>query len=625
MIERPTPPPQKRKASVSCASSPSKRARAISSSIKVSHKVPSPIAAIGNPKIPVVPQNPQACLGEGGIAEELLLNVIQHLRHDRDALAKLCRVDIRCKRIAEELLYNTLGSGYGSAPSRWYVSVALNTVLAKNVRDISLMFREPTALSEDQSSLRPTRNQLVRVLQNISDVRYVRIHEVQNLDARTDGLSNKLGWLQLFKDAAIGHAGGLSNRFAHLKELHIRAATLSLAQLSAVFCLPSLVSLRLERIYQTTRAETWNVPQGSCTVQKLFLASVFMDIEAVEQVLSSMKAVKNVSYHPTTIDWEPYNQNSPKSQLPSQSWTQLGDALRKHKESLEEVETYEHADRELLESAYPEGREVGTLGSFKDFPKLRSVSAPIQAFLDIKTGEEDISLYLPPQLESFETCLRVEDENIMTCYPSALASLEKVLCPGPKSLLTVSFDGDLPFKQLFLWQPIKKLVDAGIQVHTLDGRGGDEVTLDDLRDLEADENEDEEEEETDEDESDEEDEEESADEEDSWNEGGEPVVEVGDSAARIGQQTIAENSNDAEMIDQPENDTGAPPDTRTFHMKGGTRVSIEGQTEPEITLTKSDGTRTIASGPDSFAAAVAADAEMWPELLKSSVQARASG
>jgi hypothetical protein len=79
------------------------------------------------------------------------------------------------------------------------------------------------------------------------------------------------------------------------------------------------------------------------------------------------------------------------------------------------------------------------------------------------------------------------------------------------------------------------------------------------------------------------------------------------------------------MIDQPENDTGAPPDTRTFHMKGGTRVSIEGQTEPEITLTKSDGTRTIASGPDSFAAAVAADAEMWPELLKSSVQARASG
>jgi hypothetical protein len=61
---------------------------------------------------------------------------------------------------------------------------------------------------------------------------------------------------------------------------------------------------------------------------------------------------------------------------------------------------------------YPDGRDVGTLGSLRDFPKLRLVIAQMEVLLDVKSGENDLSLYLPPQLTKLRIYVDQDDEEL---------------------------------------------------------------------------------------------------------------------------------------------------------------------------------------------------------------------
>lgn len=85
-----------------------------------------------------ISREPQVSLGS--IPEELLLCILQHLRDQKDDLARLCRVDRRCKRIAQELLYGTVGGirphhEDAHAISRW-------PALTRNVQSLVYAFTD---------------------------------------------------------------------------------------------------------------------------------------------------------------------------------------------------------------------------------------------------------------------------------------------------------------------------------------------------------------------------------------------------------------------------------------------------------------------------------------------------
>jgi hypothetical protein len=488
MMESPTTP-QKRKASVSYTSSPAKRARAISFSVKVSHDAP-PVEVVGDPEIFLPLKNPDACLR--GLPEELLANVVQNFEHNQDVLAKLCRVDKRCRRMAEALLYKKIQGGqYWNKNDRTEL-ISNNTGLAKNTKGARFVFNaQVPSWRKDYKPL--ARADLVRALSNVSNIQELWIEETTTQEAiDRNEVAQQLGWLQLLNKAISGSAGTLQNNFEHLKCLRIRAMCLSVAEISSIFHLPALEVLHLEDVSQTTPFESWSIPEASCSVRELSVFRSVMDIEALVKIVTSMKALKRFSYSRDTSRWGgvPFEDNST-ANTPVHSWALLGDALRKHKLSLEMLNLAEHTDELLGSSDDQDDRGFGTLGSFQDFTKLTSVTVAIEALLDFHTGEDELSVYLPPQLKDFATDLPLREEATMACYSSVLASLRKVLSASSEVMLELTVDEYLPFQQLRLSKSLEPLQNAGVVIHIFDNVYGNCLTVDHLRARERDDSEDE--------------------------------------------------------------------------------------------------------------------------------------
>ncbi|KAI4701702.1 hypothetical protein J4E81_003442 [Alternaria sp. BMP 2799] len=373
--------PQKRKASLSHASASAKRTRSVSISVKVTHTATDD--GPSSPDLPVVLKNPQACLG--GIPEELLLKIMEHVKEvgRDDALSKLCRTDKLCKRIAEVVMYKTLRAVSSTRHYKKAAAIASNHLLSRHIREISIFFGGKP-VNKDACN---------KILANAHDIQAFNVTETYDRPEDTPK------WLQMLNSAVARPVGGHVNRFAKLKELNIASRHLSVEELSCVFRLPSLETLILWEICQTTPVENWSVPESSSSIRKLHLVHAMMDISVVAQMLLTLKALHSFRYHRSTGRWEPFAaEGNPLSIWPEHSWKLLGDALRGHRHSLEAVYATDDSDKDILDLVYPNSRDVDTLGSLRDFPRLKCCHVPVEAFLDPRIGGNDRSLYLPPQV-----------------------------------------------------------------------------------------------------------------------------------------------------------------------------------------------------------------------------------
>jgi len=383
--------PQKRKASLSQASA-SKRTRSVSISVKVSHEATSDDGP-SSPDLYLVPKNRQACLG--GLPEELVLKIMENVEDigGDKALSMLCLTDKRCKRIAEVVLYKTICANGNHQQYAKATALASKPLLTRHVREISVFFGAKT-IKHDM-----VRATVVKILANAHDIQEICLAEVRDRTTNRDELAHTLGWLQVFNSAVARPVRGDVNQFSKLKDLFIIFRDLSAEDISCVFRLPSLQGLTLECISQTAPFENWSIPESSSSIRKLSLDNAMMDISAVAQMLSTLKVLHHFQYHRSTERWEPFGkEGNPLSVWPEHSWKLLGDALRRHRHSLEVVHATDDSDKDILDLVYPDGREIDILGSFRDFPKLKCCHVPVEAFLDPRSGESDLSLYLPPQM-----------------------------------------------------------------------------------------------------------------------------------------------------------------------------------------------------------------------------------
>ncbi len=466
---------------------------------------------------------------------------------DDSVLANLCRTNKLCRRVAEELLYNFIGCAADYDP-KWK-AIANNPLLTKHVRTIYIRFGVAIG-SEDSPGKDPInaetlREIFVKILANAGKVRTLYLKETGHWDIERGDVAHTLGWLELLDGAVAQPVHGLVNRFAFLQHLSIATKVLSVQEISCVFRLPSLKSLSIVSVHQTTPFKSWSIPESSSPIRRLSLRNALMDTSAVVQMISTLKALHSFKYVRSSMGWEPFAADgNPLSLWPEHSWKLLGDALRTHRDSLEELQVYDNCDQEILNLIYPDGQDSGTLGSFRDFPELAICDITMGTLLNVATGEYDLSLYLPPHLKDLYIKIIPEDARFLTNCTSALASLRSVLCAGQE--VTVILSGDLPLRALELSSTFAVLQEAGIKVQI--SREHKLITLDELRRLESIEIEEESGEE-----SGEEEEEEDGNRDDEVEAEDENVSE--DLIEENGDRLASATGGDEEVVGQPENDS----------------------------------------------------------------------
>ncbi|USP80754.1 hypothetical protein yc1106_08028 [Curvularia clavata] len=369
----------------------------------------------------MLPEYPKASLG--GIPEEILVNIATRLRYNRDALAKLCRTDKRCRRIAEAVLYECIGPWHSNdheeahAISRW-------PALATNVRACSYDFDSKLEKESD-------RDAYIDVLENAHNIQdlkwsdgYFRFKQREMAYRRTC-LDFLYKTVALF-NKAVNQPFGAHNRFKQLKNIEIAVHSLPDGQrfpmetLSSLFQLPSLTSLCLQGLNQVKPLRNWTVPPSTSPIRKLGLWSDLMDITAITQIIASIKTLETFEYNYSQILWEPSGTEDDQSSTPPKhSWKLLGQAMCQHRDCLNNLL--------LVPICFPRfpssKRDQGVLGSFADFSKLKQMHVPFEALFHADASEDDLLTYLPEQLETFTTRVLSKDTNTIISCLSMMESL----------------------------------------------------------------------------------------------------------------------------------------------------------------------------------------------------------
>jgi hypothetical protein len=402
-------------------------------------------------------------------------------------LPKLCLTNKRCKRIAEVVMHKKIYSSAGSYLHAQAETIASNPLLAEHVREIAVLFGHtpdpkdwPGEQTVDEGTMRKT---FTKILANAHGVQTLYITEDSDEPIKRDELAHTLGWLELLESAVASPIRSNANRFDKLKTLTLwsDSQNLSMGDLSCVFRLPSLESLKLGEFYHTTAFEEWSVPDSSSSIRNLYLENVMVDISAVTQMLLTLKALHIFRYHRSTIRWEPFAaKDNPLSIWPEHSWKLLGDALRRHGDSLETVHAMDDSDQDILDLVYPDGQEVNTLGSFRDCPRLECFHVPMEAFL--VSGENDLSCYLPSQLKQFGTKITQASSKLLVTSASALVSLRYLT---DIRHVIVELEEGVPLRSLDLTCGLAVLKAAEIEVEV--NVRSKLITLDDLKSMELEE------------------------------------------------------------------------------------------------------------------------------------------
>ena len=467
--------PQRRKASVSSASSSPKRAQRIST--LVNSKIVGDLA------------KPHPSLD--GLPEELVLHAFSYLK--KEPLAMLGRTSRRCKRIADEVLYERVEDWLPSR-AKMVETLADNPRLAEHVKDISLAnwqgwTKLPVETTTKIEALKDCEAS-TRMIQSAINVRCLKvICQDDDSDAYREDLVRDYGWLQLFDDVARSVAGRSLNPFTHLKELHIIGnGKVTIEDIEPVFRLPSLHKLMLTHLIGPFPIDNWEVPESSSSIKVLGMTSSFISSVVVAQMLASIKSLEAFRCRHTTNPWRPLGpEEDPRSFWAHVSWSELGDALRRHKSSLACIAYTEYGVNSWQEEVYPGGRNPGTLGSLKDFSQLKQISGPVEMFLGVDLADDELAPILPVGLEHLSLFFAKfpEDSQSLVLRQALLSLIQGVLAEPLKSVQVMIPDG-LPIGSLRLADAMEALQQQGTEV-IINGviDFWRELQLDELREIEA--------------------------------------------------------------------------------------------------------------------------------------------
>ncbi|KAF1840475.1 uncharacterized protein K460DRAFT_421423 [Cucurbitaria berberidis CBS 394.84] len=486
------PSPLRRKASVSYASSPSKRARSVANPVKVS-TVDTIVESIGDLEVYLSPKSSKACLD--ALPEELVVKIFNRL--GKGSLAILSRTNKRYKRIADENLYEIVRTGTFLGLSMIETLVD-NSKLAELIKHLELDYWSflrsfPTMTASEEKEMEDQWEAYTRLLVSAINVRYLYIasqlgdyHRINR-----NGVAREHTWLTPLRIAGRGLTANPSNSFAHLKHLCITGnSEVSIEDVAPIFRFPSLTKVDLVRFYEPAHITNWEIPQSSSSITELNLDSSFIASAVIAQMVSSIKALKSFRYEYLADHWRPLGaDDDARSYWAHVSWTDIGDALRKHKNSLEHLDYHEIDIADWNAEVYPDGRKPGTLGSLEDYPQLKSVMVLIDTLLDLDHEDIELARKLPAKLERL--LLRITPEEAKSqLYREALMSLKDGAFNRPNKILTINISAEVPVRSLRLADAVEALKQLGIKV-TMYAQvlGGEELKLDVLRRMEADDDE----------------------------------------------------------------------------------------------------------------------------------------
>lgn len=243
--------------------------------------------------------------------------------------------------------------------------------------------------------------------------------------------------------------------FRHLKVLTIRFASapagwIRLEHFVPVLKLPCIEELCLHGFIETKSPDSWDCELKSSNLKRLSLMEAFLHSHVVSLLVRSCKALEQFCYmYQARMSVPPFIPRShPRKGWAPHSWACLGDALRTQKHSLTALTTAYMVDKVHLGMAarfYPVySQQIGTLGSFASFEKLKDLRVPVDALISgpsivqcLPTGLKILSL-------RYDEVTEVAEAH---CMESIVAVIAANLHAGRKiGQLHLSLSDNVPFQ-----------------------------------------------------------------------------------------------------------------------------------------------------------------------------------
>lgn len=191
------------------------------------------------------------------------------------------------------------------------------------------------------------------------------------------------------------------NHFFHLKQVHIcTCATLSLRELFPLFQLPSLESLRIDRLVEPAEAPDlpWSEVSRPFSIQHLDLVRSYMHTNTLVKLISACRTLKTIYLDHLDEEWQP---DLPEIYI---NYERLSEALLQHRDTLESVRIEEFID--TSDSDDPRSlSDRALVRSLADMPCLKDLILCEPALIDAsQTGSfnEEAVLKLPRSLTKLE-------------------------------------------------------------------------------------------------------------------------------------------------------------------------------------------------------------------------------
>jgi hypothetical protein len=248
-------------------------------------------------------------------------------------------------------------------------SIANNVELAKNTTSIRARIGSSSVSSRGVTD---GVDDCVRAIINATNLQTLRL--VPDYDAIVAKPSELL-WLQLFDQA---DSGASTQSFAYLNTLTIVTSAVYASDLESVFRLPCLESLTLETVYQKSVFAGWTLAERSSSIKALDLSHCFIDSVALAQLISYPKALEDLTY---SYDFFCAPDSIRAMDRPTLSWPVIGDAVRKHKQSLRRLVLTQNTDAaDGDQTSGPSG--LATLGSLRDCHQLRDLETSLYMLME---------------------------------------------------------------------------------------------------------------------------------------------------------------------------------------------------------------------------------------------------
>ncbi|KAF2132516.1 hypothetical protein P153DRAFT_393493 [Dothidotthia symphoricarpi CBS 119687] len=431
-------------------------------------------------------RSPPLCLDD--LPDEILLLICQNLSEDlkgpgyrKNTLASLCRTNKHLNRIATELMY-------ACVDYRLPGNAGMVQTLTKSPRLAELVKKIKFRLHDDGFVFNTPimDRQYSRVLQLATNLQHLLISDHCNVRQDHDPVTSQPQWLNMFNQAARGIPNPCVSRFTNLQSLNLAVdCGFMAADVSFVFRLPSLRALSLRLLLGPDKIDDWSVPEASSNIRYLQLSSCFLDSAVVAQLLSSIKALESFDYEYTTSNWQPLGQgNNPHTHWAESVWDEIGDGLRKHQDSLVLLKLQAHMDSDILKMVYPDGRDIRTLGSLKEFHQLKVLACQLEALIHVQ-HETDLAQKLPDGLEKLLLEIEPSEEDCHL-HRRALISLKDGIFTKPKKEFNASLYTNISVGRFHFSDTFDILTQAGIGINILVETDEElkVLTLEDLREME---------------------------------------------------------------------------------------------------------------------------------------------